>query len=91
MAKRPDWSRPLPQPLTIPDIMTIETLADVRVLIGHVPAERRKISTWQHVEKTLQACADGDDVENVSVAMQLAFQLERVPYSVGKENKGRAK
>jgi hypothetical protein len=48
------WSTPLPRPLTIPGIMTIKTLADVRDLIGHVPAERRKISTWKHVEKTLQ-------------------------------------
>ena len=25
----PDWSRPLPQPLTFPDVLTPETLADV--------------------------------------------------------------
>ena len=25
----PDWSRPLPRPPTIPDVLTLETLADI--------------------------------------------------------------
>jgi hypothetical protein len=43
----------------------------VRKLIGHIPKERRQLSTWQHVEPTLQACAAGEDPENISVALQI--------------------
>jgi hypothetical protein len=47
---RPNWSRPLPQPLVIPDVMTLATLADVRALIEkHVPQDRRERPTWRHV------------------------------------------
>jgi hypothetical protein len=60
--------------------MTLKTLADVRKLISYIPKERRQLSTWQHVEATLQACAAGDDPENISVALQLALQAEQVPY-----------
>jgi hypothetical protein len=56
----------------------------VRELIGHIPKERRQLSTWQHVETTLQASAAGEDPVNVSVALRLVLQAERVPYSVGK-------
>jgi hypothetical protein len=50
---RPNWSRPLPRPLKIPDIMTLRTLADVRSLLNHVPAQRRHLDTWRHVAKCL--------------------------------------
>ena len=73
--KRP--SAPLPRPITIPDVVTLKTLADVRKLLGHIPKERRQLSTWQHVEKTLQACGGGDDPANISVALQLVLQAER--------------
>jgi hypothetical protein len=51
---RLDWSRPLPRPLTIPDVMTIRTLADVRDLIErHLPAETREKVTWQYLARLL--------------------------------------
>jgi hypothetical protein len=35
---RSDWSRPLPRPLTIPTVMHLSTLADVRDLVEkHLP------------------------------------------------------
>ena len=89
MAKRPKWSQPLPRPITIPQVMTLKTLADVRKLIGHIPKVRRQLSTWQHVEKTLRECAAGEDPVNISVALRLALQAERVPYAVRPDRKGR--
>jgi hypothetical protein len=81
--ERPDWSRTLPRPLTIPDVMTLRTLADVRKLLEHIPKEQRKLSTWQHIERTLQACAAGeDDPANINVALQLVLQVEGVPYKI---------
>jgi hypothetical protein len=53
MAKRPAWSTPLPRPITIPDVITLKTLADVRKLIGHIPKERR-----QQSGKSAVCCAD---------------------------------
>jgi hypothetical protein len=61
-------------------MMTLRTLADVRKLIGHIPKERRQLSTWQYVEKTLRECSAGEDTENISVALQTVLQVERVPY-----------
>ena len=76
---RPNWSRPLPRPLKIPSVMTLKTLADVRELVRHLPAERRKLNTWRHVAKQLAAAADGGDINDVVVPLLLVLQLERVP------------
>jgi hypothetical protein len=59
--------------------MTLKTLAQ---LLGQIPKERRELSTWQHVEKTLRECATGDDTVNISVALQIVLQGQRVPYSL---------
>jgi hypothetical protein len=88
MSKRPAWSTPLPRPITIPKVMTLKTLADVRALLRHIPKERRGLMTWQHVDKTLQACAAGeDDPVSLSVALRLVLQCERVPYDFGANRK----
>jgi hypothetical protein len=50
----------MPRRITIPVVMTFETLADVRKLLGHIPKERRQLPTWQHVEKTMHACVRVD-------------------------------
>jgi hypothetical protein len=76
---RPAWSTPLPRPITIPQVMTLKTLADVRKLISHIPKERRQLSTWQHVEKMLR---EGEPPD-VSVTLQIVLQMERVPFTLG--------
>jgi hypothetical protein len=81
LSKRSSKSDRLPRPITIPQVMTLKTLADVRKLLDHIPKERRALSTWQHVEKTLRACVADDDPANITVALQLVLQAERVPYT----------
>ncbi len=77
---RLNWSRPLPRTLIIPDVMTIRTLADVRDLIErHLPAEVREKSTWRHMASLLPKAAAGADTADVSVALRLVLELERVP------------
>jgi hypothetical protein len=74
-AKRPDWSRRLPQSLVIPDVMTLSTLADVRELMRHLPADHRERQTWRHVANLVESGADPVDV---SIALRLVLFLERV-------------
>jgi hypothetical protein len=55
---RPDWSRPLPRPLIIPDVLTLETLADVRKLVEkHLPVEYRLKFTWRQLAGLLKRAA----------------------------------
>ncbi|MGB6936364.1 MAG: hypothetical protein WBE14_06610 [Xanthobacteraceae bacterium] len=75
---RPNWSRPLPRALTIPTIMDLVTLADVRELLGHLPKETRAKSTWQHVKSELDKAAGGADPVSLSVALQMALMLENM-------------
>ena len=77
--KRPDWSRPLPQQIVIPDLMTLRTLADVRVLLSHLPKEYRAKETWRHVAKTLDEAAGGEiEPLEVAVALKLVLSLEGI-------------
>ncbi len=78
LRKRADWSRPLPQPLVIPTVMTLKTLADVRELMRHLPAEHRGRPTWRHVAAELEQAAAGADTVEVDVAVRLVLMLENV-------------
>ena len=78
---RPNWSRPLPRPLVIPRVMKVATLADVRTLIRHVPAERRARTTWRYVASQLaDAAAGAIETAHVAVALRLVVMLEGVEY-----------
>jgi len=63
--------------------MTLRTLADVRKLMGHLPAETRAKSTWQHVTDQINKAAAGADPRDVSVALQMVLQSEKVEYQKG--------
>jgi hypothetical protein len=76
--KSPDWSRPLPQQIVIPDLMTLRTLADVRVLLSHLPKEYRAKETWRHVAKTLDEATHGAYPVEFAVALKLVLSLDHV-------------
>jgi hypothetical protein len=75
---RPNWSRALPQPLLIPDVMTLATLADVRTLMQHLPADRRGLSTWRQVAVDIEAAAAGGDIEGAAIGLRMVLFLEGV-------------
>jgi hypothetical protein len=78
LRRRPDWSRQLPQPLTIPEVMDLRTLADVRELLTHLPERCRGKSTWQHVIACLEEAALDGDTQNVSVPLRIVLSMEGV-------------
>ena len=76
----PNWSRPLPRPIIIPDVMELATLADVRALVEkHLPAEYRSKFTWHQLAGLLRRAAEGrQDVAEVSTALRIVLQLEGI-------------
>ena len=75
---RPNWSLPLPREIIIPKVMTLKTLADVRELMRHIPADRRERSTWRHVDAELGNAAAGADPADVAIALRMVLMLESV-------------
>lgn len=80
MARRPNWSRALPQALLIPDVMVLATLADVRALMRHLPADRSERSTWRRVAADIEAAAAGGDIEGAAIGLRMVLFLEGVEY-----------
>ena len=78
---RPNWSRPRPG-LTIPTIMDLVTLADVRTLLEHQPKETRVRDTWQYVRAELEKSAASGDATQVSITLQMLLELEHVEYEM---------
>jgi hypothetical protein len=80
LRERPDWSRRLPRPLTIPGIMTLATLADLRTLIEkHWPAHCRNRTICRFVADRLAEAARGDDTADTTVSLMVILALESVP------------
>jgi hypothetical protein len=70
------WSRPLPQTLVIPDVMT---LADVRVfLTQRLPKPYRDRPHWLAVARDIETAAHGGDLGEASMAIRIALLIEGV-------------
>jgi hypothetical protein len=80
MAKPPDWSQPLPQPLVIPGFMTLAMLADVRTLLDHVPAEHREQENWRYVATKLDEAARGASVVELFAVLRAVLTMEGIAY-----------
>ena len=76
--KRLDWSRKLPRTLTIPTVMKLRTLADVRTLLSHLPVDRKRMDSWQHVAARLQDAAGGGDIAELVAALRVVFMIEHI-------------
>ncbi len=76
----PDWSRPLPQRIVIPTVATLTTLADVRVLIAHLPDDHRDDPAWRHIAAQIEQAAAGVEAEDLGIALRMALILEGLDY-----------
>jgi hypothetical protein len=73
-----NWSRRLPRPLTIPTVMELTTLADVRDLVEkHLPAPYRHRPTWRHVSTQIAEAAQGEkDLLGICVSLRWCWRLK---------------
>jgi hypothetical protein len=83
LSKRPDWSRPLPQPLQIIDendkpVLTLKTLGDVRKMLLGLPETFQSKTTWGHVAVMLDEAACGGDITDVVVPLRMVLGMEGV-------------
>jgi hypothetical protein len=76
---RASWSRPLPQTLVIPDVMTLTTLASVRVFVTQrLPKPYRGRPHWLAVARDIEAAARGGDPAETTMAIRMALLIEGV-------------
>ena len=75
-----NWRRPLPRPIVIPKVMTLETLEGVRALVHkHLRAEYRAKDTWQRVASITTAAARGQlPPDDVAVALKMVLAIEGI-------------
>jgi hypothetical protein len=61
-------------------VVTLTTLADVRVLIPRLPEDHRDDPTWRHVAAQVAQAAVRVDVVDLGIALRLALMLEGLEY-----------
>jgi hypothetical protein len=72
---RPDWSRPLPRPIVIAEVMKLATLDEgCRLVAKHLPAEYRSKFAWRKLAALLRRAAQGKD-EAAEVSANVARGL----------------
>ena len=66
------------RPVIIPKVLTLTTLADVRMLLEmRLPPEHRDRSTWLHVKNLLHGAARGqDEPDDVEIALRMVLSME---------------
>lgn len=66
--------------VTIPEVMTLRTLADVRELLGRLPELCRYKSTWEHVADRLTEAASNGDTQSVAEPLKMVLSMEGVEH-----------
>lgn len=59
---------------------TLATLADVRVLIEHLPVDHRDGPAWRHLAAQLEQAAAGVEMVDFGIALRIALLLEGLEY-----------
>jgi hypothetical protein len=77
----PDWSRKLSRPLTISGARRLKTLADVRELIRHLPAQHRRRPSWRYVKAEITDAAHSGEIFGASTALRMALMFECVVWN----------
>jgi hypothetical protein len=67
-----------PQPLVIPGLMTLATLADMRTLLDHLSAGHREKAIWRHVADRLDEAARGAPVVEVFALLRTVLAMEGI-------------
>jgi hypothetical protein len=68
-----DWCKPQSLPVVIPEVMALQTLADVQPLMRHLPEDRRERSTWRDVAAKLEDAALKGDTNDVGIALRMVL------------------
>jgi hypothetical protein len=60
--------------------MTLDTLANVRKLIDHLPKAALAKGTWRHVAEQLNDAARGGNIRDLEVSLWIVLTLERLEW-----------
>lgn len=80
---RPIWSRALPRPIVVSNVVILETLADARKLIrNHLTEKTRHKPLWRALAAQLYAAAVDGNTVDAALLLQMVLTsegLDRLP------------